>query len=581
MRPSDAPVDPHSSLLSLPSYHSSTIVAGNSQIAGELDQINQNAILPSGTSCNRNPTQALTPPAPAIPVRHQSQQASRTPRLSRGPHSHGSGRQSQSTNRSARRQPLRSASRSQPAPIRGPQRFLHGQSASTVQRDGLESYHCQSGVRQPSGSMSNPAGPQPASRRGLESQVQQPTTSSAQRDDNILESNLGLSSGSMANPSSLQLAPLGGLQPPRQQPTSSMVQRDESFEEESNIRQASGSAINSDRPQSAPLTGLEYQRQQLFAIEVDHHSMGPPGIISDRTFESVCPSATAQPERKAVPDNDAVSIVDSLNNLNVACDPAKDPEFCKRLFYDEGEALRRAQLNRILSDKRGFRKPLTDEEVEEEAFEFDNLTHERKHNGNQTLFDKAWNVPQDNQDGGFFLEDGEVFDSDDEDMVAAACSLWFSHGPFGQITKTLPQMADPKVGEHIRNYQPKNPKFMAFLLDAKQHPEDPMSKPLGKKLNYTYLDKNDVIKASFRLMSKADKDRKFRPSLLEPTQHPDYKRLVLKGNAYNPLAKEYYNSMTLEIRLPIAGKGRNYDGARDKHEDRDDVLEQSAPLLNY
>lgn len=321
-------------------------------------------------------------------------------------------------------------------------------------------------------------------------------------------------------------------------------------------------------------------------MEVDHHTMFPPDILRDHTFGSVGNSAIAQPVREAIPENwvpaNAVgSIIASLNTLSVAYGPAKDPEACKPLFYDEGEALRRAQLNRILSDKRGFRKPLTEEEVEEEAFEFENLTLERKHNGNQTLFDKAWNVPQDKQDGGYFLEDGEGFDRDDEVMVAAACSLWFSHDPFGAIPKTLPQMADPRGGEHIRNYKPKNPEFMAFLLDAKQHPEEPMSKPLGNKLNYTYLDKNDVIKPSFRLMSKADKDRKFRPPLLEPTQHPDYKRLVLKGNAYNPLAKEYYNSMALETRLPIAGKGRNYDGSRDKGEDQDDVLQQSAPLRNY
>lgn len=282
-----------------------------------------------------------------------------------------------------------------------------------------------------------------------------------------------------------------------------------------------------------------------------------------------------------VSENGVASIVGSLNNLNVDYDPTKDPEACKPLFHDEVEALRRAHLNRILSDERGLHKPLTDEEVEEEAFEFDNLTLERKHNGNQTLFDKVWNVPQDKQDGGFFLEDGEVFDPYDEEMVAAACPLWFSHDPFGAIPKTLPQMADPRLGEHIRNYKPKNPEFMAFLLDPKQHPEDPISKPLGNKLNYTYLDKNDVIKPSFRLMSKADKDRKFRPSIFEPIQHPDYKRLVLKGNAYNPLAKEYYNSMALETRLPIAGKGRNYDGASDKNEDQYDILDQFAPLRNY
>ena len=304
-------------------------------------------------------------------------------------------------------------------------------------------------------------------------------------------------------------------------------------------------------------------------MKVDYHTMFQFGILTDHTFEVVGNPATSQPLREAVPDNGIPdngfgSIVALLKS--VVYDPAKDPEACKPLFFDEGEALRRAQLNRILSDKRGLSKPLTDEEVEAEAFEFDNLTHERKHNGNQTLFDKAWNVPQDKQDGGFFLEHGKVFNSSDDEMVAAACPLWFSHDPFGAIPRTLPQMADPRVGEHSRHYKPKNPEFMAFLLDAKQHPEDPMSKPVGNKLNYTYLDKNEVIKPSFRLMSKADKERKFRPTLLEPTQHPDYKRLVLKGSAYNPLAREYYNSMVLETRLPIAGKGRNYDGAYDKDE---------------
>ena len=249
-------------------------------------------------------------------------------------------------------------------------------------------------------------------------------------------------------------------------------------------------------------------------MEADHHTMFQFGFLRDHTFESVGNSATSRPVREAVPDKGVGSIVGSLNSLSGAYGSAKDPEACKPLVYDEGEALRCAQLNKILSDKRGLSKPLTNEEVEEEAFEFDNLTHERKHNGNQTLFDKAWHVPQDKQDGGFFLEDGEVFDSDNEDMVAAACPLWFSHNPFGEIPKTLPQKADPRVGDHIRNYKPKNPEFLAILLDAKQHPEDPNSKPLGKRLNYTYLDKNDVVKPSFRLMSRADKDRKFRPSLL-------------------------------------------------------------------
>lgn len=433
--------------------------------------------------------------------------------------------------------------------------------------------------------MSNPAGPQPAPHRDLEPQGQQPTASLALRDDNILDSNLRLSSGAMANPSTLQPAQLGGLESLLPHPFASTAQRDENFKEsnvrESDLRQSSGSAINSDRPWPAPLTVLESQGQQPSAMEVVDHTMFQFGILWNHTFESVGNSATPQPVREAIPETGVGSIVGSLNSLSVTYDPAKYLEACKPPFYDEDEAFRRTQMNSILSNKRGLCKHLTDEEVKKEAFDFDYLTHERKHNGNQTLFDKAWNVPQEKQDGGFFLEDEEVFDFDDEEMVAAACSLWFSHGPFGAIRKTLPQMADPRVGEHIRNYKPKNPELIAFLLDAKQHPEDPMSKPLGNKLNYTYLDKNDVIKPSFRLMSKADKDRKFRPSVLEPTQHPDYKLLILKGNVYNPLAKEYYNSIALETRLPIAGKGRNYDGARDKDEDQADVLEQSAPLRNY